>query len=297
MCNLCPRNCGADRENTLGFCGVGNKLKVARAALHMWEEPCLSGYNEEGSGAIFFSGCSLGCVFCQNINISRGKAGKEITVDRLVEIFFELKSQGALNINFVTPDHYVPQIIKAIDMARERGFDLPFVYNCSGYVKPEIIDLLDGYIDIYLPDFKYMSGELAKKYSRAEDYPEYAKPGLERMVKQVGGDRMSFNDGGIMTRGVIVRHMLLPGCMEDSKRVIKYLYETYGNDIYISIMSQYTPMPGIEEKYPELAHKVDFDEYNELVDYAIELGVENGFIQEEEAAEDSFIPEFDCTGV
>lgn len=263
----------------------------------MWEEPCLSGYNEEGSGAIFFSGCSLGCVFCQNINISRGRAGKEISLERLVEIFFELKEQGALNINFVTPDHYVPQIIKAIDMARGRGFDLPFVYNCSGYVKPEIIDLLDGYIDIYLPDFKYMSGELAGKYSKACDYPEYAKAGLEKMVKQTGGAKTSFTDEGIMTRGVIVRHMMLPGCMEDSKRVIRYLYETYGNDIYISIMSQYTPMPGIGERYPELAHKVDFDQYNELVDYAIELGVENGFIQEEEAAEDSFIPEFDCTGV
>ena len=216
----------------------------------MWEEPCISG--ENGSGAVFFSGCSLGCAYCQNHDISGGLNGKEITIKRLSEIFFELKEQGANNINLVTPDHFIPQIIEAIDMAKEQGFNLPFVYNCSGYEDIEALKLLDGYIDIYLPDFKYMSAELAARYSRAPDYPEVAKMALAEMVRQVGGDQTTFDEDGIMKRGVIVRHLELPGCIEDSKAVIRYLYKTYGNNIYISIMNQYTPMEGIGEKFPEL---------------------------------------------
>ena len=232
----------------------------------MWEEPCISG--ENGSGAVFFSGCSLGCAYCQNHDISGGLNGKEITIKRLSEIFFELKAQGANNINLVTPDHFIPQIIEAIDMAKEQGFNLPFVYNCSGYEEIDALKLLDGYIDIYLPDFKYMSAELA-----------------------------AFDEDGIMKRGVIVRHLELPGCIEDSKAVIRYLYKTYGNNIYISIMNQYTPMEGIGKKFPELNRKLTEREYDELVDYAISIGVENGFIQEGETASESFIPPFTNEGV
>ena len=224
----------------------------------MWEEPCISG--ENGSGAVFFSGCSLGCAYCQNHDISGGLNGKEITIKRLSEIFFELKEQGANNINLVTPDHFIPQIIEAIDMAKEQGFNLP-------------------------------------RYSHAPDYPEVAKTALAEMVRQVGGDQTTFDEDGIMKRGVIVRHLELPGCIEDSKAVIRYLYKTYGNNIYISIMNQYTPMEGIGKKFPELNRKLTEREYDELVDYAISIGVENGFIQEGETASESFIPPFTNEGV
>lgn len=295
-CNICPRKCGVNRRmGHCGYCRQDEKVKLARAALHMWEEPCISG--KEGSGAVFFSGCSLGCVFCQNKNISEGTAGEIITIDRLCDIFFELKEKGANNINLVTPDHYIPQIITAIRMARERGFDLPFVYNGSGYETVESIKLLSGYIDIYLTDFKYMSSQLAQKYSGAPDYPEVAKKALAEMVKQQGGEKMKFDERGMMKNGVIVRHLQLPGCIEDSKRIILYLYDTYGNDIYISIMNQYTPMEGIEVKYPELSERLKAEEYDALVDYAIDIGVENGFIQEGDTVGESFIPEFDNTGV
>ena len=225
-CHLCPRKCGVNRINgQTGVCNETLSISAARAALHMWEEPCISG--ENGSGAVFFSGCSLGCAYCQNHDISGGLNGKEITIKRLSEIFFELKEQGANNINLVTPDHFIPQIIEAIDMAKEKGFDLPFVYNCSGYEELEALKLLDGYIDIYLPDFKYMSAELAARYSHAPDYPEVAKTALAEMVRQVGGDQTTFDEDGIMKRGVIVRHLELPGCIEDSKTVISYLYKKY----------------------------------------------------------------------
>lgn len=295
-CTLCPRRCGVQRgDGELGACHVSGNLKVARAALHMWEEPCISG--EHGSGAVFFSGCSLGCCFCQNQAISRGKSGKEITTGRLADIFFELAAKGANNINLVTPDHYIPQITEAIDMAKTRGFALPFVYNCSGYETADMIRSLAGCIDVYLPDFKFMSSTLSSRYCNAPDYSEHAKESLAEMVRQCGGSKTSFTQDNIMQRGVIVRHLQLPGCISDSKAVIEYLYETYGDDIYISIMNQYTPMNGIGERFPELARSLTDEEYDELVDYAIELGVENGFIQEGETADESFIPEFDNEGV
>lgn len=295
-CILCPRKCGVNRlQGRNGTCHTSDKLKVSRAALHMWEEPCISG--EHGSGAIFFSGCALGCCFCQNRDISDGIAGKEITTERLCNIFFELKDKGANNINLVTPDHYIPQILSSIDMAKHRGFDLPFVYNCSGYETKDMIRSLDGYIDVYLPDFKFMSPKLSSRYSNAPDYSDHAKESIAEMVRQCGGSHMYFNDDGIMQKGVIVRHLQLPGCMEDSKAVITYLYNTYGDSIYISIMNQYTPMPGIADKYPELNRKLTAEEYDKLVDYAIDIGVENGFIQEGETASESFIPAFDNEGV
>ena len=292
-CRLCPRECGVNRlEGMKGFCGVDAKVMVARAALHMWEEPCISG--KEGSGAVFFSGCSLGCGFCQNRRISRGQSGKQITIEHLVEIFLNLQEQKANNINLVTAGQFLPQVAEALKRAKAQGLHIPVVYNSSGYEKAEILKILDGLVDIYLPDFKYMDSELAEKYSHAKDYPQVAKLALEEMVRQVG--MPEFDSRGMMKRGVIVRHLLLPGHVKNSKNVLKYLYETYGDKIYISMMSQYTPMPTMKDD-PQLSRKVTDREYQRLIDYAISLGLNNGFIQEGETAKDSFIPEFDGEGV
>lgn len=293
-CRLCPRECGADRlSGQAGACGaVGDQIRVARAALHFWEEPCLSG--SDGSGAVFFSFCPLKCVYCQNRAISRGDAGKNISIERLAEIFLELQAQKAHNINLVTPTHYVPQIVLALREAKRQGLPIPVVCNCGGYEKPETLRLLDGLVDIYLPDFKYLSPETAGRYSGAPDYPERAKEALAEMVRQVG--EPVFDIHGIMQKGVIVRHLLLPGRLREAKDVIRYLYETYGDRIYLSLMSQFTPLENVAG-WPELNRTVTEEEYNDLVDYALNLGVENGFIQEGGAADESFIPQFDCEGV
>ncbi len=292
-CMLCPRRCKADRTRKQGSCGTGMGIRVARAALHMWEEPCISG--EEGSGAVFFAGCSLGCVYCQNREIAAGLAGKEISEERLTEIYLELQGKGANNINLVTAGHYLPYIISSVGRARERGLNIPIVYNTGGYEETDALKLLEGTVNIYLPDLKYLSPELAARYSHAPDYPEIACAALKEMVRQAG--EPEFDDRGMMTKGVIVRHLVLPGHVRESKKVIRYLYETYKDRIYLSIMNQYTPMPGIEEAYPELGRTVTAREYDEVVDYAIDLGVENGFIQEGETAKESFIPPFDTEGV
>ena len=292
-CTLCPRNCHIDRtREKKGYCGQTNELIVARAALHMWEEPCISG--TRGSGTVFFSGCSLRCVYCQNHNIAAGKTGKIITPERLGEIFIELQNKGAHNINLVTPGHFIPQIVDAVNLSRKNGFCIPIIYNTGGYEKAEIIQLLDGIVDIYLPDFKYMDGSIAQRYSNCADYFLYASTAITEMTRQV--PEPQFDSDGIMTKGVIVRHMMLPGYLEDSKNIIKYLYETFGNRIYISIMNQYTPLPHVAA-CPEINRKITNAEYDELVDYAIGLGVENGFIQEGETQSESFIPEFNGEGV
>ena len=289
-CRLCPRKCGVNRAvGERGFCGAGANPYVARAALHQWEEPCLSGTN--GSGTVFFSGCSLGCVFCQNAEISRGAAGKEIDTARLSDIFLELEEKGAHNINLVSSSHYTPSVIEALDLAKARGLKIPVVYNSSGYESADTLRLLEGYIDIYLPDFKYLTPEIARKYSMAADYPAHASESLEYMVKRLGD--AVFADDGMMTRGVIVRHLLLPGQLSESKKVLDYLYSSYGNCIYYSLMSQYTPTSGLNrERYPELTRRVTTYEYNKLIDYALSLGIKNGFTQEREAAKESFIPDF-----
>jgi putative pyruvate formate lyase activating enzyme len=292
-CTLCPRECHVDRlSGKMGYCRETADVAAARAALHMWEEPCISG--EEGSGTVFFSGCAMGCVYCQNHNIADGTAGKKITIERLSDIYLELQAKGANNINLVTPSHYVPQIIEAIILARQKGLRLPIVYNCSGYEKVETLRLLEGYVDIYLPDLKYMDPIPAAKYSNCKDYFIFASKAIEEMVRQVG--KPSFDERGMMEKGVIVRHLTLPGYLKDSKNIIKYLYDTYGDTIYISIMNQYTPLLTVSD-YPELNRKITEEEYEELIDYAIELGVENGFIQEGETASESFIPEFNEEGV
>lgn len=291
ICNICPRECGIDRKNTVGFCSVGENIKISRAALHFYEEPCISGLN--GSGTVFFSGCNLKCVYCQNALISKGY-GKEITVNRLVEIFFELKEKGAENINLVTPDHYTDSLKKALIIAENQGLDLPIVYNTSGYCKESVIEEFEGNIDVYLTDFKYLNGSLAKKYSFAEDYPEVAKKALKAMYKTVGNP--VFNKNGIMTKGIIARVLVLPSFEKEAKDIIEYLYSEYGDNIYISIMNQFTPMN--LEKYPEINRKLSEDEYESVVGYAEMLGIKNAFIQEGDTADESFIPEFcDFEGV
>ena len=296
VCTLCPRNCRVDRKNgEKGVCGQTAELKVARAALHFWEEPCISG--ESGSGTVFFSGCSLHCVFCQNEQIANGTAGKVISIERLAEIFLELKQQGANNINLVTPGHFIPQIKEALWLAKQRGLDLPVVYNTSSYESVEALQSLEGLVDIYLPDFKYMSSELSGKYSHASDYAKVAKAAIAEMVRQTGEPVFDeAGEDGLIKRGTIVRHLTLPGCMEDSKRILQYLHDIYGERIYISIMNQFTPLENVAE-YPELNRKITEEEYEELIDYAIDLGIEQGFIQEGETAEESFIPDFGCQGV
>lgn len=292
-CTLCPRKCKADRaDGKTGACGVNSNIKVARAALHYWEEPCISG--EKGSGAVFFSGCSLRCVFCQNRDISDGRMGKEISRQRLLDIFFELKEKGANNINLVTPGQYIPDIVWAVENARAAGFDLPIVYNTSSYENVDNLKMLEGIVDIYLPDFKYMDSTLAQKYSKAADYPKVAMAAIEEMVRQQ--PKAVFDeDTGLIKKGVIVRQLLLPGNVKDAKDILTYLHEHYGDRIYISMMSQFTPF-GLE-KYPEINRRVTKREYERYIDHAIKLGVENAFIQEGDVAEESFIPAFDCEGV
>ena len=292
ICNLCPRNCNIDRNGQKGYCGQTDKIKVARASLHMWEEPCISG--ENGSGTVFFSGCGLRCVFCQNYDIANGNTGKEITVERLAQIFLELKEKGAHNINLVTGDHFALQIMSALDIAKAKGMDLPVVFNTSSYINKETLKTLENYVDIYLADFKYFDRETAKKYSNAEDYPTVVKTAIEEMVSQKGNP--DYDENGIMTKGVIVRHLLMPGYIQESKAIIKYLYEEYGERVVLSIMNQYTPLKNVE-KYSEINRKVSEYEYETLINYAISIGVREAYIQEGEAAEESFIPPFDLEGV
>lgn len=293
-CCLCPRNCGADRaDGKTGFCGVPETVYVARAALHFWEEPCISG--TDGSGAVFFSGCPLRCVYCQNYELAHARAGIPVTIQRLAEIFLELQEQGANNINLVTPTQYTPAIVRALAEAKRNGLIIPAVYNCGGYESVSTLRMLDGLVDIYLTDFKYIDTEAAAKYSGARDYPEVARKALDEMTRQIPSSETG--PDGIMKKGVIVRHLLLPGQVRAAKKIVKYVYENYKDRVWLSLMNQYTPFPRIKEAFPELARRVTAREYNVLVDYAIDLGVENAYIQEGKTAKESFIPAFDGEGV
>ena len=292
-CLLCPRKCGINRRTgQTGVCGVSSEIKVARAALHYWEEPCISG--KRGSGAVFFSGCSLHCVFCQNREISDGKEGKVISKERLSDIFMELAGKGANNINLVTPGQYIPDIVWAVNNAKSRGMKLPIIYYTSGYENVTELKLLEGIVDVYLPDFKYMDSTLSAMYSRAKDYPSVAKQALSEMVRQQP-DVVIDDATGLIQKGVIVRQLLLPGHVNDAKAVLKYLYDTYHDHVYISMMSQFTPIA--LKDYPEINRTVTRREYERLIDYALEIGITNAFIQEGNVAKDSFIPAFDCEGV
>ena len=290
-CMLCPRKCGVDRRNEKGFCGMPDKLFAAKAYLHLWEEPCISG--SSGSGTVFFTGCNLRCVYCQNRKIAEGREGFEITSKRLGEIFLELQDKGANNVNLVTPTHYVPHIISALDKVKD-NLKIPVVYNCGGYESTDTLKKLEGYIDIYLPDFKYYDSRLAKRYSNAEDYPEIVKSALDEMVRQTGS--CQFDKNGIMQKGVIVRHLVLPGFLQNSKDVIEYLYKKYGNVIFMSIMNQYTPLEYVKD-YPEINRKLTEKEYDEIIDFATGIGVENAFVQEGGTVSESFIPIFDGEGI
>lgn len=293
-CTLCPKNCGANRlSGRPGFCGQAAEPVAARAALHFWEEPCISG--SAGSGAVFFSGCSLQCVFCQNHDIAVGKSGRPVSVERLAEIFLELQAKGAANINLVTPGHFIPQIRLALEKSKAQGLSIPIVYNTSGYEKVSSLRLLDGLIDIYLPDLKYFSPELSAKYSHAADYFETARAAIAEMVRQTGSPVFD-PAAGLMKRGVIVRHLLLPGQASDSKKILRYLHDTYHNDIYVSILNQYTPLPHVLP-YPELTRTISTAEYEKILDFAEKIGIEQGYIQEGGTASESFIPAFDGEGL
>ena len=301
-CMLCPRQCQIKREEgKRGFCGESDLVRLSRAALHMWEEPCISGIN--GSGAVFFSGCTLRCVYCQNYHIANSEIGKIVSVERLSEIFLELQEQGANNINLVTPGQYVPHIIRAVEQARRQGLAVPIVYNTGSYENVDTIKALEGIVDIYLPDFKYMDPFLAAKYSHAPDYPQTAKAAIAEMVRQQPRPVFAWEEKrgedvpeeacekAVMKRGVIVRQLLLPGCLKDARNIVRYLYETYQNKIYVSLMSQYTPLEHVRD-YPELAHRVSRRTYDRYVDAAIALGITQAFIQEPGVAKESFIPDF-----
>lgn len=291
-CNLCPRNCLVNRNcGEVGFCKAGNKIMIAKYYLHKWEEPCITGKN--GSGTIFFTYCNLRCLFCQNYKISSLNYGLEISTKRFSEICLELQDRGAKNINLVTPTHFVPLIIDGIKLAKKNGLVIPIVYNSSGYETVDTIKMLEGIVDIYLPDFKYYSDEYAIKYSGCKDYFKYASEALCEMVKQKGSCK--FDNDGNMISGVLVRHLLLPGMEDDSKKILKYLYDNYGSNIYISIMNQYTPVRKC--KYEELNSKIDDSVYEDVIDYAWDIGIRNAFIQEEGTQSDSFIPDFDISSL
>ena len=287
-CKLCPRECKVNRLNGgVGFCGAGAKAKIARAALHLWEEPCISG--NEGSGTVFFSCCNMKCVYCQNYGISTLNRGMEVSEEELAERFIGLQAERANNINLVTPTHFIPQIINALSIAKERGLHIPIVYNCGGYESVETLGLLSGYVDIYMPDMKYYKDKYAIEFSSAPNYFEVAKNAIAEMFSQTG--KPQFNEKGIMQKGVSVRHMMLPGLMFDTKKIIDYLYEAYGDDIYISLMSQYTPMPNVSEN-EKLNRRISTEYYDAMVEYCAEKGIRNAFIQDGSSATESFIPEF-----
>lgn len=290
-CCLCPRKCGINRYEQKGYCGANNKLKIAHYSLHMWEEPVISG--DTGSGTIFFSNCNMKCMYCQNKKISLDGYGKYTSLKRLEEIMMELQDKGANNINLVTPTHYVPQIAKALKRIKNKSLNIPVVYNTSSYENVGTLMMMNNLVDIYLADLKYYDDELALKYSFCTDYFETATMAIDEMYRQVGGLQVS--EDGLLKKGVIVRVLILPGHIEDAKNIINYLYKTFGDSIIISIMNQFTPVNKC--KYDNLNRKVTVDEYNEVIDFAAELGIVNAFVQEGDAAEESFIPDFDKNNI
>ncbi len=292
-CTLCRHNCGVNRLNgNIGFCNSGKKIKLARVSLHHWEEPCLSG--DKGSGTIFFSNCNLKCVYCQNYIISSNGIGKEISIKRLSEIFLEQQEKGAHNINLVTPTHFVPQIIEALKLAKNSGLKLPIVYNTNSYENLETIKALKGYIDIYLPDLKYFNDKYAIKYSNAPNYFTTASKAIEEMFSQVGEPVFDIN--GMMKKGMIIRHLMLPGLLFDSKKIVDYIYNTFKDSVFTSLMNQYTPIFNTS-CYPEINKKINPKHYEALVDYCVKLGISNAYIQEQGTASESFIPNFDLRGI
>lgn len=290
-CTLCPRNCNINRYKTVGVCGASEKIKVAHYGLHMWEEPIISGNN--GSGTIFFSYCNLKCIFCQNYKISTGDYGKEISQERFNELCLELQSKGAHNINLVTPTHYVPQIVFSLQKIKNKSLKIPIIYNTSSYENVSTIKMLNGIVDIYLADLKYYDSKLGENYSNCKNYFKYASLAIAEMVKQVGNFIIEDN---IIKKGVIVRILILPDHCNDAKKLVQYLYDNYKDNIIISLMNQYTPLKHFD-KFPNLNYKVSDEEYQEVIDFALDLGVKYAFIQEGETQSESFIPNFDCSKI
>lgn len=292
-CKLCKRNCGVNRlKGEKGYCKAALDIKVARAALHHWEEPCISGKN--GSGTIFFSNCNLNCVFCQNHQISQENIGKTISIEKLSCLFLEQQERGAHNINLVTPTHYIPQIIASLEIAKDNGLELPILFNTNSYINVNALKLLDGYIDVYLPDLKYFNDKYAIKYSNAPGYFKQATAAIKEMFSQVG--EPSFNKDGIITKGVIIRHLMLPGLLFDSKKIVDYVHSIYGNSVYISLMNQYTPLFN-SNKYDEINKPLNPLHYDSLIDYCLNIGIKNGFIQESGTSSEKFVPEFNFEGI
>lgn len=291
-CTICPTGCGTDRTIKKGPCGAGSQITVAKAFLHQWEEPCISG--KKGSGTIFFSGCNLHCVFCQNHDISQEDFGRAISIERLAEIMLELQAQGAENINLVTPTPYALHIVQAVKSARANGLLLPILYNTNGYETVETIELLKGTVDIYLPDIKYYSDAYAVRYSKAKDYFEHISAAVKAMINQVGYP--VFDEKGMMKRGVLIRHMVMPELLSDSKNILRWIKDNLSKDVYVSLMCQYTPMFRACE-FEEINRRLDDWEYEYIVDYFFKLGLENGFVQDYSSAVTDYVPDFDLTGV
>ncbi|WP_312430889.1 radical SAM protein [Lacrimispora sp.] len=292
-CRLCPRNCRVNRHVSTGFCGCSDTIKAARAALHHWEEPCISG--SRGSGTVFFSGCTLGCCFCQNYAISQENFGKEITSSELAQIFLRLQDEGAHNINLVTATQYLPSVLKALDLVKPK-LSIPVVYNCGGYESEDIIKELSSYIDVWLPDLKYFSSELSSRYSKASDYFDAASMAIKQMILQTGAPQFD-SDGALMKKGVIIRHMVLPGAKEDSIRLLHWMKDELPEGMYyISLLSQYTPFYR-SENFPEINRRITSYEYGKVVDEAIRLGLDQGFMQEKSSAKEEYTPPFDLEGI
>lgn len=290
-CRLCPRECAVDRSKSKGYCGMGDSVMAARAFLHVWEEPCISG--SRGSGTVFFSGCTMKCAYCQNYEISERGFGAEISWQRLGDIFLELKDKGAHNINLVTASHFLPDVIKALEKAKSEGLNIPIVYNSSGYEKVECLKMLEGLVDIYLPDIKYFSDKYAIKYSKAPGYFKIASEAVKEMYRQV--KEPVFNEEGIMIKGLMIRHLMLPGLLFDSKKIVDWVTENLPEEIYFNIMSQYTPMNHAEEA--GLNRRLLRGHYESLVDYAVDKGIKNGFIQDFESSTEEYVPVFDLEGI
>ena len=293
-CRLCPRACGANRLlGQTGVCGASKDAIVARAALHRWEEPCISGTH--GSGAVFFSGCPLRCVYCQNEEISHHISGRRLSVSQLGNVFFSLQRQGAHNLNLVTATPYAPHVLAALEHAKAGGFCLPVVYNTSGYENAFALELLRGHVNVYLADFKYLSPQLAKRYSCAVDYPGVAQAALDEMVRQTGPCR--YDQDGLLVKGTIVRHLMLPGCPDDTRQVLRYLHDRYGDEIAISLMCQYTPTQKAAKAHSPLGGRITKQAYARMMDYALSLGIQHGYFQELDSASNAYLPAFDGTGL
>lgn len=291
-CTICPRMCSIDRNTSTGYCGAGNQIRLAKACLHNWEEPCISG--TKGSGTIFFSNCNMGCVFCQNYDISQEGYGKEVSTERLAQIMLSLQNQNAHNINLVSPTPYIYHIKEAVTLAKNNGLVIPVIYNSNAYESPEALHLLEGLVDIYLPDLKYFDDKYSIKYSQAPGYFEHATKAIIEMYRQTGTP--VFDDRGMLKRGLMIRHMMLPGLLFDSKKIVDWVLEYLPKEVYLNIMCQYTPMYNSKD-YPEINRKLNPAHYESLMDYAVSQGLENGFMQDPESATDEFTPVFDLSGL